>query len=38
MEFEGRPHLFVVGEGWEEVAASIDGWLDGVLEAAPAGA
>ena len=38
MEFEGRPHLFVVGEGWEEVAAAIDGWLDGVLEAAPAGA
>ena len=36
MEFEGRPHLFVVGEGWEEVAAAIDGWLDGVLEAAPA--
>jgi alpha-beta hydrolase superfamily lysophospholipase len=36
LEFEGRPHLFVVGEGWEEVAAAIDGWLDGVLEAAPA--
>jgi alpha-beta hydrolase superfamily lysophospholipase len=36
IEFEGRPHLFVVGEGWEEVAAGIDGWLDGVLEAAPA--
>jgi alpha-beta hydrolase superfamily lysophospholipase len=32
MEFEGRPHLFVVGDGWEEVAADIDGWLDGVLE------
>ena len=38
LEFEGRPHLFVVGEGWEEVAAAIDGWLDGVLEAAPASA
>ena len=24
----------MVGEGWEEVAAAIDGWLDGVLEAA----
>jgi DNA-binding transcriptional LysR family regulator len=36
MEFEGRPHLFVVGEGWDEVAAAIDGWLDGVLEATPA--
>lgn len=33
LEFEGRPHLFVVGEGWEEVAASIDSWLDGVLDA-----
>jgi len=33
LEFEGRPHLFVVGEGWEEVAASIDSWLDGVLVA-----
>ena len=38
MEFEGRPHLFVVGEGWEEVAAAIDGWLDGVLEAVPTAA
>ena len=39
IEFEGRPHLFMVGEGWEEVAAAIDGWLDGVLDAvaAPAG-
>jgi hypothetical protein len=26
----------MVGEGWDEVAASIDGWLDGVLEAVPA--
>jgi alpha-beta hydrolase superfamily lysophospholipase len=32
LEFEGRPHLFVVGGGWEEVAAAIDGWLDGVLD------
>ena len=31
LEFEGRPHLFVTGEGWQEVAAAIDGWLDGVL-------
>jgi alpha-beta hydrolase superfamily lysophospholipase len=36
LEFEGRPHLFMVGEGWDEVAASIDSWLDGVLEAAEA--
>ena len=32
LEFEGRPHLFVVGQGWEEVAAAIDSWLDGVLD------
>jgi len=32
LEFEGRPHLFGVGEGWEEVAASIDSWLGGVLD------
>jgi pimeloyl-ACP methyl ester carboxylesterase len=37
LEFEGRPHLFVVGEGSDEVAAAIDGWLDGVLDQAPAG-
>ena len=36
LEFEGRPHLFIVGEGSDEVAAAIDGWLDGVLDAAPA--
>src|SRR5712691_9920222 len=33
LEFEGRPHLSMVGEGWDEVAASIDSWLDGVLDA-----
>jgi alpha-beta hydrolase superfamily lysophospholipase len=37
LEFEGRPHLFLVGEGSDEVAAAIDSWLDGVLDAAPAG-
>ena len=31
--FEGRPHLFMVSEGGDEVAAAIDSWLDGVLEA-----
>ena len=35
LEFEGRPHLFVVGEGSEEVAAAIDSWLDGVLDPPP---
>jgi pimeloyl-ACP methyl ester carboxylesterase len=33
LEFEGRPHLLMAAEGWEEVAMSIDGWLDGVIEA-----
>ena len=33
LEFEGRPRLFVVGEGWEEVAEAIDGWLGKVLAA-----
>ena len=32
LEFEGRPHLFVVGQGSEEVASAIDSWLDGVLD------
>jgi hypothetical protein len=35
LEFEGRPHLFVVGDGADEVAVAIDSWLDGVLDAAP---
>jgi alpha-beta hydrolase superfamily lysophospholipase len=33
LEFEGRPHLLMVAEGWDEVAAAIDSWLDRVLEA-----
>src|SRR5436190_11665461 len=24
---EGRQHLFMIGDGWEEAAATIDGWL-----------
>jgi pimeloyl-ACP methyl ester carboxylesterase len=35
LEFEGRPHFFIVGEGSDEVVAAIDSWLDGVLDAAP---
>ena len=31
LEFEGRPHLMMVGEGWEDVADAIASWLDGVL-------
>jgi pimeloyl-ACP methyl ester carboxylesterase len=33
IEFEGRPHLMMAAEGWEEIAASIDSWLAGVLDA-----
>jgi alpha-beta hydrolase superfamily lysophospholipase len=33
VEFEGRPHLLMAADGWEEVAASIDSWLDGALKA-----
>jgi hypothetical protein len=36
VEFAGRPHLSMVGDGWEEVAAGIDSWLSGVLEASKA--
>jgi pimeloyl-ACP methyl ester carboxylesterase len=36
VELEGRPHLSMVGDGWEEVAATVDSWLDGVLDPAPA--
>jgi pimeloyl-ACP methyl ester carboxylesterase len=27
VEFAGRPHLFMTGDGWEEVATHIDAWL-----------
>jgi len=33
LEFEGRPHLHMVAHDWQEVAAAIDSWLDGVLDA-----
>ena len=36
VELEGRPHLAMIGEGWEEVAAAIGTWLDGVLVASEA--
>jgi alpha-beta hydrolase superfamily lysophospholipase len=38
VEFEGRPHLLMAADGWEEVAASIDSWLNGVLDASAAAA
>ena len=36
VEFAGRPHLLMAADGWEEVATSIDGWLDRILQAAEA--
>jgi alpha-beta hydrolase superfamily lysophospholipase len=35
VEFPGRPHLMMVGEGWQEVAAGIERWLDDVLAKTP---
>ncbi len=33
LEFAGRPHLHMAAPDWQEVAAAIDSWLDGVLDA-----
>ncbi len=35
VEFPGRPHFMMIGEGWEEVAGRIYAWLDevGAVEA-----
>jgi alpha-beta hydrolase superfamily lysophospholipase len=33
VEFEGRPHLLMAADGWDEVAASIESWLAGVRDA-----
>jgi hypothetical protein len=33
LEFDGRPHLRMVASDWQEVAAAIHSWLDGVLDA-----
>jgi pimeloyl-ACP methyl ester carboxylesterase len=35
IEFAGRPHLMMVAEGWEEIAAGIERWIDGVIAASP---
>jgi pimeloyl-ACP methyl ester carboxylesterase len=32
VEYRGRPHFHMVAPDWQEVAAGIDGWLDGVLD------
>jgi pimeloyl-ACP methyl ester carboxylesterase len=35
IEFPDRPHLMMMAEGWEEIAAGIESWLDGVLAVSP---
>ena len=30
VEFPGRPHLMMVGDGWEEIAGRIESWVNGV--------
>ena len=32
VEFEGRPHLLMAADGWDEVAGSLENWVAGVLE------
>jgi pimeloyl-ACP methyl ester carboxylesterase len=36
VEFAGRPHLVMAGDGWEEVAGSVANWIESV--GAPVGA
>jgi pimeloyl-ACP methyl ester carboxylesterase len=38
LEFEGRPHLMMVADGWEEIAGAIETWLAGVPERTPVSA
>jgi pimeloyl-ACP methyl ester carboxylesterase len=35
VEFAGRPHLMMAAEGWEEITAQIEDWLNGVLVRPP---
>ena len=37
ISFEGRPHLMMVAEGWEEIAGRIETWLAEVLAVSAAG-
>ena len=37
LEYEGRPHLMMAGDGWEEIAGGIERWLDGVPAVASGG-
>jgi hypothetical protein len=33
LEFEGRAHLHMVQDGWQEITDAISAWLDEVLSA-----
>ena len=32
LEFEGRPHLHMAADDWQEIADAVESWLDGVLD------
>jgi alpha-beta hydrolase superfamily lysophospholipase len=34
IEFEGRPHLMMTADGWEEIAGHIESWTAGVTSSA----
>jgi pimeloyl-ACP methyl ester carboxylesterase len=36
VEFEGRPHLMMIAEGWEEIAGEIERWTTAALESTEA--
>ena len=38
VEFDGRPHLMMAADGWEEIARKIEGWILGVLSESTTGA
>ena len=38
VEFEGRPHLMMTADGWEEIAGRIETWIEGVERASAAAA
>jgi hypothetical protein len=37
VEFKGRPHLMMAGDGWEEIATEIESWVNGIPSEAATG-
>jgi alpha-beta hydrolase superfamily lysophospholipase len=37
IEFAGRPHLMMGADDWEEIAATIEQWIEEVLDKTPVG-